>query len=133
MADDVNMNDATQSDSNRATADPALENAKLDKITILPGASSDGTAASFQIKYEDHTLGNTLRFMIMKNPDVEFCGYSIPHPSESQMHLRVQTYGETTAIEAFRKGLSDLIDVCDVVEKKFRDRVAAGEYSEVAP
>lgn len=133
MADDVKMNDAAHSDNEKIAEDVQQSSMKLDKITILPGAASDGTAASFQIKHEDHTLGNTLRFMIMKNPDVEFCGYSIPHPSESQMHLRVQTYGETTAIEAFRRGLNDLIDVCDVVEKKFRDRVAAGEYAETVP
>ena len=105
----------------------------------LPGASQ--TAASFQFEDEDHTLGNTLRFMIMKkyavssspcdindssyipflpfvrlwastmeicrslkpkdrrliavanSPEVEFCGYSIPHPSEPKMNVRIQTYG----------------------------------------
>jgi hypothetical protein len=27
------------------------------------------------------------------SPDVEFCGYSIPHPSEAKLNLRIQTYG----------------------------------------
>lgn len=27
------------------------------------------------------------------SPDVEFCGYSIPHPSEELMNIRIQTYG----------------------------------------
>ena len=27
------------------------------------------------------------------SPDVEFCGYSIPHPSEDKMNIRIQTYG----------------------------------------
>lgn len=39
---------------------------ELDKIIMLPGSSVDGTAASFQIKNEDHTLGNPLRYIIMK-------------------------------------------------------------------
>jgi hypothetical protein len=30
---------------------------------------------------------------ILKSPDVEFCGYSIPHPSEPKMNVRIQTYG----------------------------------------
>jgi DNA-directed RNA polymerase I and III subunit RPAC2 len=30
----------------------------------------------------------------MHSPDVEFCGYSIPHPSEAKMNLRIQTYGK---------------------------------------
>jgi hypothetical protein len=29
------------------------------------------------------------------SPDVEFCGYSIPHPSEAVMNLRIQTWGES--------------------------------------
>ena len=28
------------------------------------------------------------------SPDVEFCGYSAPHPSEAKIHLRIQMYGE---------------------------------------
>lgn len=27
------------------------------------------------------------------SPDVEFCGYSIPHPSEAKMNIRIQSYG----------------------------------------
>jgi DNA-directed RNA polymerases I and III subunit RPAC2 len=75
----------------------------------LPGGTP--TAASYEFTNEDHTLGNALRHMIMKkqdylfpiflfvltymnSPDVEFCGYSIPHPAEPKMHLRIQTYGK---------------------------------------
>jgi len=87
------------------------------RIRILPG--SQDTAASFEFKNEDHTLGNALRWIIMKNPDVEFCGYSIPHPSEPLMNVRIQTYENTTAVEALEKGLDDLMDLCDVVADKF--------------
>ncbi|KAL3448568.1 DNA-directed RNA polymerase [Aspergillus insuetus] len=75
------------------------------RIVILPGASE--TAASFQFEGEGHT------------PDVEFCGYTIPHPSESKMNLRIQTYDTTTAVEALEKGLDTLMDLCDVVTDKF--------------
>lgn len=27
------------------------------------------------------------------SPEVELCGYSIPHPSEAKMNIRIQTYG----------------------------------------
>ncbi|AET40177.1 DNA-directed RNA polymerase core subunit RPC19 Ecym_5423 [Eremothecium cymbalariae DBVPG len=95
-----------------------------DKIRLLPeAASEDGTCASFQISDEDHTLGNALRYIIMKNPEVEFCGYSIPHPSETVLNLRIQTYGKMTAVEALHKGLKDLMDLCDVVEDKFTQRI----------
>ncbi|EGD90391.1 hypothetical protein H112_01848 [Trichophyton rubrum D6] len=87
------------------------------RITILPGAVE--TAASFQFEGEDHTLGNALRYVIMKNPDVEFCGYTMPHPSEAKMNLRIQTYDSTNVFTVLEKGLSDLMDLCDVVTEKF--------------
>ncbi|KAI5966833.1 RPC19 [Candida pseudojiufengensis] len=93
----------------------------VDKIKLLPGSSEDGTAASFQILEEDHTLGNALRYMIMKNPEVEFCGYSIPHPSEKKLNIRIQTYGNITAVEAFHQGLDNLSELCGVVEEKLTD------------
>jgi hypothetical protein len=30
----------------------------------------------------------------LDSPDVEFCGYSAPHPSEPKIHLRIQMLGE---------------------------------------
>lgn len=30
---------------------------------------------------------------LLCSPEVEFCGYSIPHPSEAKMNVRIQTYG----------------------------------------
>lgn len=95
---------------------PALFSTEEQRIRILHGSTT--TAASFEFKNEDHTLGNSLRYIIMKNPDVEFCGYSIPHPSEAVMNIRIQTY-KGTALEALEKGLNDLMDLCDVVADKF--------------
>lgn len=116
-ADDVPMGEASVEDENPSSID---QNGPIDpneqRIRILPG-SSDG-AASFEFKKEDHTLGNALRYIIMKNPNVEFCGYSIPHPSEALMNVRIQTY-EGTALDALEKGLQDLMDLCDVVAEKF--------------
>src|SRR5690606_39743134 len=28
------------------------------------------------------------------SPDVEFCAYAIPHPSEPKMNVRIQTFGK---------------------------------------
>ncbi|CAD6575478.1 MAG: RNA polymerase subunit AC19 [Alectoria fallacina] len=100
------------------------------RIRVLPGASD--TAASFEFDAEDHTLGNALRYMIMKNPEVELCGYSIPHPSELKMNLRIQTYDGTTVYEALEKGFDDLLGLCDVVIDDFtvaRDHFKAKEKS----
>ncbi|KOS19281.1 DNA-directed RNA polymerases I and III subunit RPAC2 [Escovopsis weberi] len=92
------------------------EEEEAQRVRILPGSTD--TAASFEFIDEGHTLGNALRYIIMKDPDVEFCAYAIPHPSEPKMNIRIQTY-EGTAVDALKKGLANLQDVCDVVAEEF--------------
>lgn len=82
----------------------------------------DETCLTFVLRGEDHTLGNALRYILMKNPDVEFCGYSIPHPSEDIMNIRVQTTGKP-AIELFRKALHDLRRMANHMQGKFQEQV----------
>ncbi|TIA50739.1 DNA-directed RNA polymerase I and III 14 KDA polypeptide [Aureobasidium pullulans] len=107
-----------------------IEIVEPQRIRVLPGSTD--TAASFEFTKEDHTLGNALRYIIMKNPDVEFCGYSIPHPSEAKMNLRIQTWDEVNVYDVLEKGLNDLMDLCDVVVDKFtvsRDAFNASKTS----
>jgi len=86
-------------------------------LLVLEGSTE--TAASYEFTNEDHTLGNALRHIIMKNPAVEFCGYSIPHPAEPKMHLRIQTYDGVPAQDVLMKGISDLKELCNIVLEKF--------------
>ncbi|PBP17725.1 hypothetical protein BUE80_DR011610 [Diplocarpon rosae] len=125
IEDDVSMSDALAVEEGAPAESEEEPWVDEQRIRILPGSSD--TAASFEFKKEDHTLGNSLRYIIMKNPDVEFCGYSIPHPYEELMNIRIQTYEGTTAVAALEKGLADLIDLCDVVATKFID--ARGEFT----
>ncbi|RKF79968.1 DNA-directed RNA polymerases I and III subunit RPAC2 [Golovinomyces cichoracearum] len=115
---DVTMKDDDALENTSDTEGYLFEEAE-ERIRILAGSTE--TAASFEFKKEDHTLGNALRFIIMKNPDVEFCGYSIPHPSEPLMCVRIQTYKGTTAIQALEKGFDDLMELCDTVAEKFME------------
>ncbi|KAJ2520789.1 RNA polymerase subunit AC19 [Coemansia sp. BCRC 34490] len=100
-----------------------------EKIEILPGASSDLTSMTFSIKEEDHTLGNSLRWAIMQNRQVDFCGYSIPHPSEAKTNLRIQTTDGSNAVDAMDKGLDDLRSVCQIIKGKFQQRLAEGRFA----
>lgn len=96
------------------------------RVEILPPDDKDDeTCCTFVLHDEDHTLGNSLRYMIMKNPDVDFCGYSVPHPSENKINLRIQTKG-APALEVLKKGLKDLSDVCSHVLVTFE--AAVEEY-----
>ncbi|CAH0479318.1 unnamed protein product [Peronospora belbahrii] len=74
---------------------------------------------------EDHTLGNALRYVLMRNPDVEFCGYTIPHPSEPRMHIRLQSRKGAPADEALRSGLTDLRKVSAQIGDAYRKELKA--------
>uniref|UniRef100_A0A8C4QQA3 DNA-directed RNA polymerases I and III subunit RPAC2 n=1 Tax=Eptatretus burgeri TaxID=7764 RepID=A0A8C4QQA3_EPTBU len=84
----------------------------------LQAEGVDETCVTFVLHEQDHTLGNALRYMIMKNPEVVFCGYSITHPSEDKINLRIQTKG-VPAIDSFRRGLCELTTVCEHVLATF--------------
>ena len=58
---------------------------------VMVDTGSGSTCRTFVFKNEGHTLGNALRAVILQNPEVIFCGYTLPHPAEDQMHLRIQT------------------------------------------
>ncbi|KAF8069430.1 RPC19 [Scenedesmus sp. PABB004] len=77
------------------------------------GAEERYTGTTFAVVEEDHTLANALRFFLNKNPQVTFCGYSIPHPTEDVVNIRVQTTGEVTAAQA-------LVGACEECAKVSR-------------
>ncbi|KAJ2084220.1 RNA polymerase subunit AC19 [Coemansia sp. RSA 988] len=109
----------------------ALQTVPDRKFDILPGASADLTSMTFCIKEEDHTLGNSLRWAIMQNPQVDFCGYSIPHPSEAKMNIRIQTTEKCSAIDAMDKGIVDLKSVCQLMKAKFQQKFQEGDYARI--
>ncbi|XP_055712954.1 probable DNA-directed RNA polymerases I and III subunit RPAC2 [Phlebotomus papatasi] len=74
---------------------------------------------TFVFQNEGHTLGNALRSIIVRYPDVVFVGYTIPHPAESTMNFRIQTIRSVRAIDVLRRGLRDLEQVCDLTLEKF--------------
>lgn len=95
----------------------------LPKIEIMEGG--DDTCLTLLITEEDHTFGNAVqvRCLHLGSPDfilslqhiltqyneVEFAGYSVPHPLEDRILLRVQTYGgKSTAYELLLRAIDDL-------------------------
>lgn len=95
---------------------------------------------TFAIGNEDHTLGNSLRHVLMQNAKVSFAGYSVPHPSEPVVHIRVQTAGDGTnrprAADLIKEASETLIEQCEIVlseiERKLsevkQDRLVMEEY-----
>ena len=54
-------------------------------------------AGTFTVNKETHTVGNLLQMQLLRNKDVKFCGYQMPHPLEHSMHLKVQTTSKSKA------------------------------------
>tara|TARA_B100001540_G_scaffold222182_1_gene196485 strand:+ start:7057 stop:7422 length:366 start_codon:yes stop_codon:yes gene_type:complete len=85
--------------------------------------------ATYALEDEDHTLGNCLRFQLNKNPAVALAGYSVPHPMERKVNVRVQTIAPMTTDGAMRDALLDVVSVCEHVTETFEDalKTAAGK------
>jgi DNA-directed RNA polymerase I and III subunit RPAC2 len=81
------------------------------------------TSRTFAIGDEDHTLGNAARHILMQDERVSFAGYSVPHPSEPIVHIRVQTNptSDCTAVEA----LKDACQTLDTQSSEVMDRLEA--------
>lgn len=60
-----------------------------------------------------------------------FCGYSLPHPSEDKVNIRLQTKAGTTADAEFKKGLHTLIGVAEHIESVFDSAIEAGPVATV--
>ena len=80
----------------------------------IVGEADDEAARTYVFRGEDHTLGNALRHVLMRQKDVEFCGYSVPHPSEPFVHVRLQTTG-APARAVLDDGLKQLGGICDAL------------------
>jgi DNA-directed RNA polymerases I and III subunit RPAC2 len=90
-----------------------------------------------------YVVVTTNRTFLYFSPKVDFCGYTIPHPAEDRINIRIQTAegGEGappsyidsqnlkanegskienySAYDALEKGFNDLMDLCDVVTETF--------------
>jgi len=100
------------------------------KLQLVPGASSH--SATFVVTGEDHTLGNALRWVLMRHAATTFCGYSMPHPSEPVINVRLQTSGAaaaTSAHDVFREGLVGLTDVAHAIGSAFDEALARSRAS----
>ncbi|KAK3760915.1 hypothetical protein RRG08_042130 [Elysia crispata] len=89
----------------------------IEKDTKVPNA------ALFTVNKEDHTLGNLITTQLLKDPQVLFAGYKIPHPLEHKFVLRIQTTPDYTPAEAFTNAITDLISEVSLMEERFKDAV----------
>ncbi|KAK4530836.1 hypothetical protein CCYA_CCYA05G1693 [Cyanidiococcus yangmingshanensis] len=80
--------------------------------------------ASFTIEREDHTLANALRAQLLRDRDVLFAAYRVPHPLEHRIILKVQTRrADYTPLEALCAALAALKNEVHVLEDEFANEL----------
>lgn len=80
---------------------------------------NDKHCATYVFNNEDHTLGNLLRTVLSGHPEVEFVGYSIPHPSEPKMNVRLQTLNKQTN-QVLNDGLRTIQNLSKTLKERFQ-------------
>jgi len=85
-------------------------------FNILQGSTE--RSSTFVFGNEDHTLGNSLRHILMQKNETDFCGYSVPHPYEPKMHVRLQTNG-VPSVQVLKLGLKELEETANILDDHF--------------
>ena len=96
-----------------------IEMVDEDKLKIIPDKEEGNFNCTYTFQNEDHTLGNILRYMLMKDSNTLFCGYSIPHPSEDIMNIRLQTKEKSTN-EVMENAMNRVDEISDILSNKFK-------------
>mmetsp|Transcript_10315 Transcript_10315/g.26692 ORF Transcript_10315/g.26692 Transcript_10315/m.26692 type:complete len:199 (-) Transcript_10315:221-817(-) len=96
---------------------------KIERIQIHPDGKVPD-AVVFHIWLEDHTLGNSIRMELLRNENVLFAGYKVPHPLNNMIELRVQTLPRCTPEEAVRLAVRNLKAECSSMLDQFDEGVA---------
>lgn len=89
---------------------------------------ADQLMKNFKFENEDHTLGTLLTYILDKMPETEFCAYTIRHPTENVLYVRLKVKPGSNVNEVFKKGVTELRKSLDAVEKKFTQ--AMNSYTE---
>uniref|UniRef100_A0A250Y8X1 DNA-directed RNA polymerase II subunit RPB11-b1-like protein n=1 Tax=Castor canadensis TaxID=51338 RepID=A0A250Y8X1_CASCN len=78
-----------------------------------------GRTTRLQAQPPSHCLCLSYR-QLLKDPQVLFAGYKVPHPLEHKIIIRVQTTPDYSPQEAFTNAITDLISELSLLEERFR-------------
>lgn len=71
------------------------------------------------IKKEDHTIGNLIQVELLKEKDIEFVGYKIPHPLEYNILLKI-IVKKGDIVKIYNNGIKQLINKLKIIKKEFK-------------
>ncbi|PIC38923.1 hypothetical protein B9Z55_010780 [Caenorhabditis nigoni] len=91
------------------------------KMEILDPKSfeQDPSNLTLILYEEDHTIGNSIKHILSRMDEVEFCGYNVPHPLEDKILFRVQTKDGINALEVLVKAFESVEQVFSTIRGEF--------------
>ncbi|KAL7677736.1 hypothetical protein ACOME3_003973 [Neoechinorhynchus agilis] len=127
-----------------------LDDYRKRKVYLLKPRSGlhEDKCCCLEINEENHTMGNMLRCVAMKDSRVEFSGYCLPHPTEDVVNMRIQLFenaakkmksegsGQFAApVQVFMEAVEDLESGLSYLLQFMKDKVNEfeGEHSSPAP
>lgn len=99
------------------------EEEELQKLSYVPDQKKPN-AGTFIMRKEDHTLGNLIRIQLLRDDQVRFAGYRIPHPLIFEAQLRIETMdSKHKPADVFLTAIDDLKLEVETIEKAFEREV----------
>jgi len=98
--------------------------AELEDDVHLEPSELDRT---FIFEDEGHTLGSILTYVLESFPETDFCAYSIRHPSENKIYVRLKVKAGNSVEDIFKRGIQELNEMLNHVKKTFQKAVSTFE------
>ena len=73
---------------------------------------------------EDHTLGNLITKMALRDPRVSYATYRIEHPLKPKMTVEIRTNGSAPPREVLIEVLKKIIELTETFEKQLKDELS---------
>jgi DNA-directed RNA polymerase II subunit RPB11 len=103
------------------------------KVTLIKDTKIVNGAIFFFAK-EDHTLGNIVRMSLLRDKDVRFAGYRMPHPLQFVCEVKVQTTSsEVRPVDVMITTLEALETEFSTLENRFRNALNIGHRETLEP
>lgn len=74
-------------------------------------------------QYKPFLINQCPSSQLLKDPNVLFAGYKLPHPLEHKFVLRIQTTAEYSPQDAFTHAITDLMSELSLFEERFREAI----------
>eukprot|EP00058_Branchiostoma_floridae_P013500 XP_002598988.1 hypothetical protein BRAFLDRAFT_280794 [Branchiostoma floridae] len=97
------------------------------KSSFLATIDADARLVSVLVASQILEIAKSIRQQLLKDPQVIFAGYKVPHPLEHKFVLRLQTTPDYSPQEAFTNAITDLISEVSLLEERFKVAVREKE------